>query len=132
MSVTKSSTPRTITVPSTGLILPTTIDPDTDMNLMVTAISLYHVWNERKVAYDTLEQVMEAMRDSSALIVQYVALDGEQTARCLWPSAITFTKEKNIVCKAYCTMRRIWKTFRFDRMLTCHALTMPGDAEEAA
>jgi len=77
-------------------------------------------------------QVADAMRDSSAVVVLYVGLDGGQDARVLWPNSITFTKENKIVCKAYCTMRREWKTFRIDRMLTCHELTTPDDAEEAA
>ena len=59
-------------------------------------------------------------------------LDGGQDARVLWPNSITFTKDSKIVCKAYCTMRRQWKTFRIDRMLTCHELTTPDDAETAA
>ena len=42
------------------------------------------------------------------------------------------SKDNNIVCKAYCTLRKEWETFRLDRMLTCHPLTTPDDAEEAA
>jgi len=58
-------------------------------------------------------------------------LSGGQDARVLWPNSITFTKDNKVVCKAYCTMRREWKTFRIDRMLTCHELTTPDDIEVA-
>jgi len=37
------------------------------------------------------------MRDSSAVVVLYVGLDGGQDARVLWPNSITFTKDKKIV-----------------------------------
>ncbi len=64
---TQSITPRTVTAPS-GMLLPATITPETDMNLMVTAISLYHSFNERRVDYDALGAVMMAMRDGSAVV----------------------------------------------------------------
>jgi predicted DNA-binding transcriptional regulator YafY len=120
----------TVTATS-GMILPTTITPQTDMNLMVTAISLYHVWNDRKGAYDTLEKVMEAMRDSSAVVTLYADAKGDIAARTLWVSSITLTKERHITCKAYCTLRKEWRSFRLDRMLACHELTPPDDAEVA-
>jgi predicted DNA-binding transcriptional regulator YafY len=122
--------PTTVTAKS-GMILPTTITPQTDMNLMVTAISLYHCFNERKVAYDTLEQVMEAMRDSSAVVTLYADGKGEIAARVLWVSSITLTKERQITCKAYCTLRKQIRSFRLDRMLALHPLTTPDDAEAA-
>ena len=75
--------------------------------------------------------VADAMRDSSAVVVLYVGLDGGQDARVLWPNSISFTKERRSSAR-YCTMRRQWKTFRIDRMLTCHALTTPDDIETAA
>ena len=76
--------------------------------------------------------VADAMRDSSAVVVLYVGLDGGQGARVLWPNSITLTKDNKIVAKCYCTMRKQWKTFRIDRMLTCHGLTTPDDIEQAA
>jgi predicted DNA-binding transcriptional regulator YafY len=52
-------------------------------------------------------------------------------ARVLWPNSITFTKDSKITAKCFCTLRRTWKNFRVDRMLTCHALTTPDDIEPA-
>jgi predicted DNA-binding transcriptional regulator YafY len=127
----QSTIPRTVTAKS-GMILPATLDQSTDMNLITTAVSVYYKQGGCKGSFDTVMLVADAMRDASAVIVHYVALDGEQSARCLWPNTISFTKDKNIAAKCYCTLRKEWKTFRLDRMLTCHALTTPDDMEPAA
>ncbi len=131
VTVTQSTASRTITAKS-GMLLPATITPQTDMNLMVTCIAMYHRFNERKVAYDTLEKVMEGMRDGSAVVVMYTDAKGELAARVLWPLSITLTKDSNIAAYCYCTLRRECKSFRLDRMLTCHELTTPDDCETAA
>ncbi len=131
MSTTNGTTARTITTKS-GMPLPATIDQQTDFNLITTAMAIYYKQSGCLGSFDTAILVADAMRDSSAVVVLYVGLDGGQDARVLWPNSISFTKEKKIVARCYCTMRRQWKTFRIDRMLTCHALTTPDDAEEAA
>ena len=131
VTVTQSTASRTVTCKS-GMILPATITPQTDMNLMVTAIAMYHRFNERKASYDTLEKVMEAMRDGSAVVVMYTDAKGELAARCLWPVSISLTRAHDITAYCYCTLRREFKSFRLDRMLTCHALTTPDDCETAA
>jgi predicted DNA-binding transcriptional regulator YafY len=130
VTVTQSTAPRTVTAKS-GMILPTTINQQTDMNLITTAVTVFYKQGGCKGSFDTVMRVADAMRDSSAVIVLYVALDGEQAARCLWPNSISFTKDKNLVARCYCTLRGEWKTFRIDRMLTCHPLTTPDDAEPA-
>ncbi len=123
--------PRTVTAKS-GMILPCTVDRQTDLNLVLTAVTVYYKHAGCKGSFDTVMRVAEAMRDSSAVVVLYVGLDGGQDARVLWPNSITLTKENNIVCRAYCTLRREWRSFRLDRILTCHSLTTPDDADEAA
>jgi len=114
------------------MILPATIDQQTDFNLITTATAIYYKRSGCLGSFATVVAVADAMRDSSAVVVMYVGLDGGQDARVLWPNSISFTKENKVVCKAYCTMRKQWKTFRIDRMLTCHALTTPDDIETAA
>jgi len=131
MSTTNATTARTITTKS-GMILPATIDQQTDFNLITTAMAVYYKRSGCLGSFATAVAVADAMRDSSAVVVLYVGLEGGQDARVLWPNSITFTKENKIVCRAYCTMRREWKTFRIDRMLTCHELTTPDDCETAA
>ena len=127
----QSTAPRTVTAAS-GMLLPATITPETDMNLMVTAISLYHSFNERRTDYDTLEEVMMAMRDGSAVVTLYTDAQGDQAARVLWPSSITLSGDNNLTARCYCTLRREVKSFRVDRMAMCHALTTPDDCETAA
>lgn len=127
----QSTAPRTITAKS-GMILPATITPQTDMNLMVTCIAMYHCFNERKVAYDTLEKVMEAMRDGSAVVTMYTDAKGELAARVLWPLSISLTKASDITAYCYCTLRREFRSFRLDRVIACHELTTPDDCETAA
>ena len=131
MSTTNATTARTITAKS-GMILPATIDQSTDFNLITTTMAVYYKRSGCLGSFDTAVLVADAVRDSSAVVVLYVGLDGGQDARVLWPNSITFTKENKIVARCYCTMRREWKTFRIDRMLTCHELTTPDDAEAAA
>jgi len=127
----QSTIARTVAAKS-GMILPTTITPETDFNLMEVACHVYSRYNGYRVAYDTLALVKDAMRDSSAVVVLYIGADGKQDARVLWPNSITLTKDDNVTCKAYCTLRGQWKSFRIDRMLTIHELTTPDDCETAA
>jgi predicted DNA-binding transcriptional regulator YafY len=126
----QSTTVRTVEAKS-GMLLPATLDQSTDINLLTTAMAVFYKQGGCKGSFDTAVLVADAMRDSSAVIVEYIALNGEMNARCLWPNTISFTKDKNIVARCYCTLRREWKTFRIDRMLTCHPLTTPDDAEPA-
>lgn len=131
MVTAQSTAPRTITA-KFGMILPATIDQQTDFNLITTATAIFYKMSGCLGSFDTVIAVADAMRDASAVVVLYVGLDGGQDARVLWPNSISLTKENKIVCKAYCTMRRQWKSFRIDRMLTCHELTTPDDIETAA
>ena len=125
---------RTV-VAKSGTILPATITPETDFNTIATAMAVYYKQSGCLGSFDTASLVADAMRDSGAVVVLYVGLDGGHGcslggARVLWPNSVTFTKDRKIVCKAYCTMRREWRTFRIDRMLTCHPLSTPDDVIE--
>jgi len=131
MSTTNATTARTITTKS-GMLLPATIDQQTDFNLITTAMAVYYKQSGCLGSFATAVAVADAMRDSSAVVVLYVGLDGGQDARVLWPNSISMTKDAKIVARCYCTLRREWKTFRIDRMLTCHELTTPDDVQDAA
>jgi len=131
MSTTNATTARTITTKS-GMLLPAMIDQQTDMNMITTAITIYYKQSGCLGSFATAVAVADAMRDSSAVVVLYVGLDGGQDARVLWPNSISMTKDAKIVARCYCTLRREWKTFRIDRMLTCHELTTPDDVQDAA
>jgi predicted DNA-binding transcriptional regulator YafY len=127
--VTAESTTRTITAKS-GMILPATINQQTDFNTITTAMTIYYKQSGCLGSFDTALLVSDAMRDSSAVVVLYVGLDGRQDARVLWPQSIGMTKANKIATRCYCTLRKEWRTFRLDRMLTCHALTTPDDATD--
>ncbi len=127
----QSTAPRTVTS-RTGMVLPATITPQTDLNIGIAAIATYYRMAGCEGSWATAMHVVTAMQDSSAVVVLYIGADGGQDARVLWPLAITITKENHIVVRAYCTLRRTIKTFRLDRMHTCHALTTPDDAEDPA
>jgi len=86
-----SNAHATTVIAKSGMILPTTTTPQMDFNLMDTACIVYHRFNGHKVAYDTLEQVKDAMRDSSAVVTLYADGKGEIAARVLWPFRITLT-----------------------------------------
>ena len=131
VTVAQSTAPRTVTAKS-GMIVPATIDQRTDMDFLPVALSVFHRINERRVAWDTAYKVMEAMRDSSAVVVLYSDAKGELAARVLWPTSMTLSKDSNITARCYCTLRKVWRSFRLDRMLACHALTTPDDVQDAA
>src|SRR6476659_520005 len=124
------SNTRTVTS-KTGLVFPCILDQSTDLNLVLTAAATYYRQAGCAASWATVYNVADAMRDGSAVIVLYIAADGEQTARCLWPTNLTLTKDNNITARCYCPLRKEWKTFRLDRMHTCHPLTTPDDAEPA-
>jgi predicted DNA-binding transcriptional regulator YafY len=128
MSTTHSTPVRTVES-RTGMIFPATVDQHTEMNDIPCALSTYQRLNGRRVAWDTLMRVGEAMRDSSAVIVLYTDAKGEVAARCLCPSAITLTKDNQITARCYCTLRREYRSFRLDRVIACHELTTPDDCE---
>jgi len=130
--VTQQSTASHTVVAKDGYTVPATADQRTDLNDLPICEMLYHRDNGGKVSRATLSLVMDAMRDSSAVVVLYVGADGKQDARVLWPSSITLTADNNLTARCYCTMRQQSKTFRLDRMLTAHPLTTPDDIEAAA
>jgi predicted DNA-binding transcriptional regulator YafY len=126
MSTTQSTATRAIMMRD-GYSIPSTADQRTELNDLPICEMMYAKRNGGRVCRATLAAVFEAMRDSNAVVVLYVGADGKQDARVLWPNSVTLTKDDNIVCCAYCTMRRQWKSFRLDRMITCHPLSMPDD-----
>jgi predicted DNA-binding transcriptional regulator YafY len=123
-----STTVQSITLAS-GAIVPASCDQQTDLAHLPRCVDAYHALTGGTVALATVQTFMDAMRDASAVIALYADGKCETAARCLWPSSVSVTKDKNLVTRAYCTLRKEWRTFRLDRMLTVHALTTPDDAE---
>jgi hypothetical protein len=119
---------QSITLDS-GTIVPATCDQQTDLAILPICIDAYHALTGGTVALATVQAVMHAMRDVSAVITLYTDGKCETAARCLWPASVSVTTDKNLVSRAYCTLRREWRTFRMDRMVTVDPLTTPDDTE---
>src|SRR5689334_5314711 len=98
MQTQSTASARTVTS-KTGMILPACITPQTDLNIGLTAMATYYRLSGCKCSWGTAMQVTQAMQDGGAVIVEYIALDGEMTARCLWPLAISLSKDNNIVAR---------------------------------
>ncbi len=122
---------RTVTTPS-GIRIPATANQQTPLHHLPVLESTFRHLNGGTVSAQTLALVMEAMRDSAAVVVSYVDAKGELTARVLWPAAVTLTKENHLTAWCYCTLRRTWKSFRLDRIRSVHPLTTPDDAPDPA
>jgi predicted DNA-binding transcriptional regulator YafY len=134
MASTVQSTPtaRAHAHPS-GTIIPTTVTADfliADLANLSHVREVFDAANGFRVAYDTFRAVLEATRDGGAVVVLYT--HGTQVdARALFPTSVTLTKSDEIVCTAFCTLRQEVKTFRLDRMVQCHPLTLPGEVARA-
>jgi len=108
-----------------GERIPATVNAQTPLPNLPIAEAVFRHLNGGEVAVLTLSLVIEAMRDSSAVVVSYVDIKGELTARVLWPASVTLTKDNHLTAWCYCTLRRAWKSFRLDRIRTVHLLTTP-------
>ncbi len=122
---------RTVTTPS-GIRIPATANQQTPLPDLSLVEATFRHLNGGAVPAQTVALVMEAMRDSAAVVVSYVDAKGELTARVLWPAAVTLTKENHLTAWCYCTLRRAWKSFRLDRIRSVHPLTTPDDAPDPA
>jgi len=120
---------RTVRTES-GTPFPTTINPQTPLRDLPIAEAVYGRYNGGVVSRNTLALTVAAMRDAAAVVVSYRDAKGEQTARVLWPTSVTLTKEYHITAWCYCTLRRTWQSFRLDRIGSIHPLTTPDDADE--
>ncbi len=123
------ASPRQLTTKS-GDPIPSTINQQTDFNVITTAMTVYYKRSGCLGSFATALLVADAMRDASAVVALYVALDGEQQARVLWPQSVTLSKDAKIVARCYCTLRKQFRSFRLDRVLSCHELTTPDDATD--
>ncbi len=69
-----------------------------------------------------LAVVREAMRIEKTLHISYADENGAVTERPIWPIALAYYEEKQIVA-AWCTLRRALRNFRVDRIRSAQ----PGD-----
>jgi len=135
MSTAQDTISYTVT---TVIQLPRTVTAITDAQTVDYACRAYHEAAVTWVGEDggafpfaTLTEVAMAMLTGDAVTALYTH-DGDVTARTLFPSSISYTKEHKVCVKAYCTLRRETRSFRCDRMSGVHLVTLPGEAATAA
>ena len=64
-----------------------------------------------------LAVMREAMRAEKAVEISYSAEDGKTSERAIWPIALAYYEEKQIVA-AWCTVRQDFRNFRTDRIVS--------------
>jgi len=61
--------------------------------------------------------IREAIRDGRKLRLRYQAVDGESSARIVWPVVIGYAETSRLLV-AWCELRRDFRHFRTDRLLS--------------
>jgi predicted DNA-binding transcriptional regulator YafY len=79
-------------------------------------------WTD-SAAVPALMTVREAIRDESVLRLSYADEGGRTSVRDVWPIALAFYDDKQIVA-AWCTMREGFRNFRTDRIVAVEVV--PG------
>lgn len=135
MSTTTQSTPTVYLATPRGTLCPKVVtqgwlnaDPERHVTLAEIALATNATLpNDDGYCYAVLMQVVDAIQDSGALVTQYRNDDGIVTARVLFPESATVTKDRHLTFRAFCTARKQYRTFRCDRVLDCHAFSLPGE-----
>ena len=93
-----------------------TASPD-DLRDRINDTGLYPVktWVETP-GKPLLGVLREAIRDERVLRIGYASEDGRATERAIWPFAMAFYEQKEVVV-AWCTMREDFRNFRTDRIV---------------
>ncbi len=134
-TTTNATTPAFIRTPR-GTLVPRVItqdylNADPERHAVLAEVALSHAAalpDDDGWCFSVLMSVVDAIQDGGAVVIQYRNDDGVVSARCLFPSTVTVTAERHLACRAYCTARRETRTFRLDRILDCHTLTLPCEA----
>ncbi len=111
--------------------LPRTITEQTDTETAGECVTAYSLHSASDVNMGVIAQFITAVQEGAGLVVLYTH-DGETTARVLYPTKVTLTNDNNLVAWAFCTMRGMYRSFRLDRCVSVHELTLPTPATVAA
>jgi len=130
MSTAKSTITVTLYRPIT-ITVPTTITAHTEGQLLDDALDAFYAEtfavHGAATTVDTLNLFAGALTGGDAVTLTYTDEKGEANARTLFPTALMLTKDKHIVTRAFCTLRRETKCFRLDRCEGAHLVTLPGE-----
>jgi len=114
------------------LTVPTAITEGTTPELVTDALDVFYgamfAAHGAETAVDTLNLFAAAIQSGDAITTLYTH-DGEGAARTLFPTALMLTKDKHLVARCFCTLKRETKCFRLDRMTGAHLVTLPGEGE---
>ncbi len=117
------------------LTVPTRITEHTDPQLVDDALDVFFATVQAahgaETTVDTLNLFAAAIPCGNAITTLYTH-DGESAARTLFPTALMLTKDKHLIVRAFCTLKREVKCFRLDRCTGSHTVTMPGEVAPAA
>jgi predicted DNA-binding transcriptional regulator YafY len=94
-----------------------TASPD-DLRDRINNTGLFAVrshWDDASAAVP-LGTVREAIRDERVLKLSYADENGHATERAVWPIALAFYEQKQILA-AWCTLREDFRNFRTDRIV---------------
>ena len=105
------------TVAKIGAVLPTRLKPFLfDAGLMVPP---YTRLTEDRI---DVARFRSAIREARKVEIAYRSEDGRETERVIWPIAIANFDAQRLVV-AWCELRRDFRTFRTDRMLTLRLIS---------
>jgi predicted DNA-binding transcriptional regulator YafY len=93
-----------------------TASPD-DLRDKISNTALWPVatnWNDGDEG-KLLPLIREAIRDERVLEISYADEEGRTTDRVIWPVALAFYEQKQIIA-SWCTMREDFRNFRTDRI----------------
>ena len=114
------------------LTVPTAITEGTDPALVTDALDVFYgemfAAHGAETTVDTLNLFAAAIQGGDAITTLYTH-DDESAARTLFTRALLLTKDKHVVVRAYCTLKRETKCFRLDRCTGAHLVTLPGEGE---
>lgn len=92
--------------------------PD-DLRNNIEGIGLVAVPNRDGDARLDLTPIRAAIRSERMVVLDYADVNGQHTRRTVWPIALAFF-ERSRVLAAWCELRRDFRHFRIDRIITLH------------
>jgi predicted DNA-binding transcriptional regulator YafY len=93
-----------------------TASPD-DLRDRISNTGLWPVPRNAGQSLPLLGIVRQAMRSEKELVITYADEAGNATERAIWPVALAYYEQKQIVA-AWCTMREDFRNFRTDRIVS--------------
>jgi len=101
--------------------LATTLDPDTERTMRMNGLAVAPSGSGETERIGIVRRAMEAERK---LRIAYIDKSGNQSDRTIWPVALGFFDETEIMI-AWCESREAFRHFRLDRLVSLEVLADP-------